>query len=158
MSELPTPRTDSKRWLSNSGEEVVSVDVARELERELAEARETNQRLNRRLQAAERALPDYARIIALPPNGDGVRFVSGSFGRALLAWHAAQLSADRDRLRDCAGELAKAAKDASGLIDAMGTEDPDDIETMAAIERTSGIITGVLARHAQLLAGAPTQL
>ena len=65
----------------------------------------TNARLNRRCQSAESALPDYNRITALPPNGDGVRFVSGSLGRALAstAWMKAQAEIDslRARLAEC---------------------------------------------------------
>lgn len=60
---------------------------------------ETNQRLNRRCQLAEQALGEYRRMIAPPPDGDGIRFVSGSFGRALLAYHCDQLEDENAQLR-----------------------------------------------------------
>lgn len=94
-----------------------------ELEERLKIARETITRLNRRAQAAERALPDYARIIALPPDGEGVRFVSGGLGRALLA-----TIADRQQRRIVELKAALSAADrlahqfsyfaASGAFDA----------------------------------------
>ena len=73
---------------------------AEKAEAELVQARETNKRLNRRCQDAEAALPDYQKITALPPDGDGVRFVDGSLGRALAVtgWNKAE--AERDALRE----------------------------------------------------------
>ena len=56
----------------------------RALRSALTAAQETNKRLNRRCQEAEAALPDYKAITAMPPDGEGVRFVSGNLGRALM--------------------------------------------------------------------------
>jgi hypothetical protein len=81
-------------------------DVASAL-RELAELRETNRRLNARCQQAESALPDYRKIIAVPPDGDGVRFVSGSLGRALAVSMCAKLEDEVASLREQAGKLPK---------------------------------------------------
>lgn len=60
------------------------------LEAQLSEARDTNRRLNRRVQEAEAAIPSYRKLVAEPPNGDGVRFVNGNMGRALLAHYCNQ--------------------------------------------------------------------
>ena len=51
---------------------------------EIERLRESHRKLHRRCQEAEAALPDYRKLTALPPDGDGVRFVSGNMGRALL--------------------------------------------------------------------------
>lgn len=68
--------------------------------------RDAHREMHRRCQRAEAGVADYRKLIALPPDGDGVRFVSGSMGRALLTLYADQLSgrlqeveAERDRLR-----------------------------------------------------------
>lgn len=53
--------------------------------------RETVKRLNRRCQEAETAMVEYRKLVAAPPDGVGIRFVSGSLGRALLAWHCDHL-------------------------------------------------------------------
>lgn len=58
----------------------------------IAEAQETNRRLNRRVQMAEAAIPSYQKLIAIPPDGDGVRLANGSMGRALLTWYCEQLT------------------------------------------------------------------
>ena len=58
------------------------------------------QAMHRRAQAAEAALGDYRRIIATPPNGDGVRFISGSMGRALLTAYCNQLGARIEDLHE----------------------------------------------------------
>jgi hypothetical protein len=58
------------------------------------------QAMHRRAQIAEAALGDYRRIIAMPPDGDGVRFISGSMGRALLAAYCNQLLARIDDLHE----------------------------------------------------------
>lgn len=64
----------------------------------------TNQRLNRRCQGAEstiaRAIPEYDKILAMPPDGDGVRFVSGSLGRALLAYYVHTLKEELEQWRN----------------------------------------------------------
>lgn len=57
-----------------------------EMEAEVAQLRETHKALHRRCQQAESALVTYRKLTALPPDGDGVRFVSGSMGRAMLVW------------------------------------------------------------------------
>jgi hypothetical protein len=63
---------------------------------EVGELRDTNRRLNRRVQMGEAAVPSYQKLIAIPPDGDGVRFASGNFGRALLAWYCEKLTGERD--------------------------------------------------------------
>lgn len=57
-----------------------------EMEAEIAALRETHKALHRRCQQAESALVTYRKLTALPPDGDGARFVSGSMGRAMLVW------------------------------------------------------------------------
>lgn len=69
---------------------------------ELAAARETITRLNRRAQVAEAALADLLRCNE--HLASGAAWCSGSLGRAFLAYHAACL---RDRLAD-----SEAARDA----------------------------------------------
>jgi hypothetical protein len=61
--------------------------------------------LNRRCQQAESALPDYRKIIAVPPDGDGVRFVSGSLGRALAVSMCAKLEDEVASLRELVREM-----------------------------------------------------
>jgi len=63
---------------------------------EVARLRESNRKLHRRCQEAESALPSYRKLIALPPDGDGVRFVSGTMGRALLVSMCNKLQAHGD--------------------------------------------------------------
>lgn len=46
--------------------------------------REKLRDMHRRAQTAESAIGEYKKIQALPPDGDGVRFVNGNFGRILL--------------------------------------------------------------------------
>ncbi len=79
--------------------------------RDVATLKATNQRLNRRCQMAERALADYRKIIASPPNGDGVRFVRGSLGRAFLAFachkQEAELAALRSDLDGLSGQVIR---------------------------------------------------
>jgi hypothetical protein len=65
--------------------------LLRALAKERDQLRDTNRRLNQRCQAAEASLPDYRKIIAVPPDGDGVRFVSGNLGRALAVTMCAKL-------------------------------------------------------------------
>lgn len=62
--------------------------------------RESNRRLNRRCQDAEAALPSYKKLLAVPPDGDGLRFVSGSLGRALLVGLVAKQDAEIERLQE----------------------------------------------------------
>lgn len=72
---------------------------------EIDRLRKSHRKLHRRCQEAEAALPDYERIIAKPPDGDGVRFVSGSFGRALLASLCNNQFAELRRLREARHSL-----------------------------------------------------
>lgn len=69
------------------------------LRAEVAQLRDSKTALHRRCQRAEAAIPDYERIKALPPNGDGIRFVQGSLGRALVTATAEKLEAERDALK-----------------------------------------------------------
>lgn len=62
-------------------------------EQDLGDARATIKRLNRRCQQAEAALADYQRIVAVTPDEKGLRWVSGSLGRAFLAYENAKLEA-----------------------------------------------------------------
>lgn len=55
-----------------------------EAQRERDSAREANKTLHRRCQDAEAALPSYRKLVALPPNGDGVLLANGNMGRVLL--------------------------------------------------------------------------
>lgn len=48
--------------------------------------RKTNKRLNRRVQQAEAALLEFEKIQNKLPDEQGIRFIQGSLGRALLAW------------------------------------------------------------------------
>jgi len=104
-------------WVPYGHYEALALKAAEldRLEAELRTARETNQRLNRRCQDAERALPDYRKLLAVPPDGDGVRFVSGNLGRALLSAHCYLLAEQADTWR--AAAEAKQAK-----IDALMLE------------------------------------
>ena len=69
--------------------------------------RESHRALHRRCQEAEAAVPSYRKLIATPPDGDGVRFVSGSLGRALLSSYVNKLDealatalAERDETKE----------------------------------------------------------
>jgi len=73
----------------------------------LTEAQETNKRLNRRCQEAEAALPDYKALLAVPPDGDGVRFVSGNLGRALAVTMCAK---QQDRIAELESSLTASEK------------------------------------------------
>jgi hypothetical protein len=104
----------SEHWNPDEPDEIVLQQLA-EIERirkrlaaaeaERDAARETNRRLNARCQAAESAIPSYRKMVALPPDGDGIRFVRGSFGRALLAYHCDKLE---QRLADATALLREA--------------------------------------------------
>ena len=59
--------------------------------------REKLQAMHRRAQHAESALPEYDRIIAVPPDGDGVRFVNGNLGRVLLGSYCYKLREELER-------------------------------------------------------------
>lgn len=98
-----------------------------ELEAQLSEARDTNRRLNRRVQEAEAAIPSYRKLVAEPPNGDGVRFVNGNMGRALLAHYCNQATeraeaAERDA-RELLAESRKLALSHLGLLTIYGMTD-----------------------------------
>lgn len=85
---------------SNEGREIVRLVAERDALRSQVESlKETNTRLNRRCQEAESALPDYKRMLVVPPDGDGFRFVSGNLGRALLATQCARLAEQVEALR-----------------------------------------------------------
>lgn len=101
------PKLDADYVLSTAASEISR--LAAELAAMTAERdrlRDAHREMHRRCQRAEAGVADYRKLIALPPDGDGVRFVSGSMGRALLTLYADQLSgrlqeveAERDRLR-----------------------------------------------------------
>lgn len=61
---------------------------------EVKRLREKHKTLHRRAQEAEAAIPSYEKLIAEAPDGDGVRFVSGSLGRALLSSLCSELNAE----------------------------------------------------------------
>lgn len=61
---------------------------------EIERLREKHKALHRRAQEAEAAIPSYKKLIAVPPDGDGVRFVNGSRGRALLSSLCSELNAE----------------------------------------------------------------
>lgn len=68
-------------------------------EQEIERLREKHTALHRRCQQAETALVDYRKLTALPPDGDGVRFVSGNMGRALLTYLCDSQASEIERLR-----------------------------------------------------------
>src|SRR5690348_17094789 len=68
----------------------------------IEQLQETNKRLNRRCQEAEAALPDYKALLAVPPDGHGVRFVSGNLGRALAVTMCAK---QQDRIAELESSL-----------------------------------------------------
>lgn len=70
------------------------------LRAEVERLRETNRKLHRRCQDAEAALPSYRKLIAMPPDGDGMRFVNGSMGRALLVSQCHHLQARAETLAE----------------------------------------------------------
>lgn len=70
-------------WLKYGRKLLVDMEAALALPAESVEAEKVNE-LHRRCQRAEAALPDYKKLKALPPDGDGIRFVRGNMGRALL--------------------------------------------------------------------------
>ena len=79
-----------------SDEIAVLRDRVQQRDAEIERLRESNRKLHRRCQEAEAALPDYRKLTALPPDGDGVRFVSGTMGRALLVSMCNKLQAHGD--------------------------------------------------------------
>lgn len=92
-----------------------AADALSRAEAERDAMRESHRNLHRRCQEAESALPEYKRILAIPPDGDGARFVSGNLGRVLLSvmcqrqqeqLERAEADARRYRLiRDCSPEV-----------------------------------------------------
>lgn len=70
-----------------------------EMEEEIERLHEKHTALHRRCQQAETALVDYRKLTALPPDGDGVRFVSGNMGRALLTCLCDSQAREIERLR-----------------------------------------------------------
>jgi len=77
MSDI-TERLRHTGWMHDT------LAIRNEAADEIDRLRKSNNVLHRRCQDAEAALVDYAKLLALPPNGDGIRFVNGSMGRALL--------------------------------------------------------------------------
>ena len=75
-----------------------------ELGRQLAQARETNARLNRRCQLAEAAAVDAKKCLERMSR-DGVPWVGGSLGRGVLAWDCANLGAEIKRLQAIVDKL-----------------------------------------------------
>lgn len=73
---------------------------ANEIIGERDKLRESHKTLHRRCQEAETALPSYRKLVALPPDGDGVRFANGNMGRALLASVASKQADQIDSLRE----------------------------------------------------------
>lgn len=98
--EFATQFIRAREWAELSGRmERRAIDAESRLaaaDAEVARLRESNKKLHRRCQEAEAALPSYRKLIALPPDGDGVRFVSGTMGRALLVSMCNKLQAHGD--------------------------------------------------------------
>ncbi len=69
-----------------------------DLRAEIAALRATVKRLNRRTQEAESARGEFRRIMERPADEQGIRFVNGSMGRALLAWGYGKAIQERDEL------------------------------------------------------------
>jgi hypothetical protein len=90
LLSLDDELADYKNTSLHAADDCVAKDA------EIARLRDSNRRLHRRCQEAESALPSYRKLIALPPNGDGVRFVSGAMGRALLVSMCNKLQAHGD--------------------------------------------------------------
>jgi len=76
---------ESALAVSRDNEANMSSAVAANEER-ILHMQEAHKALHRRCQQAESALVTYRKLTALPPDGDGVRFVSGTMGRAMLVW------------------------------------------------------------------------
>jgi hypothetical protein len=79
------------------------------LRNELAAARETNTRLNKRAQSAEAALCDLKKVLdRMAANTEkGTPWVGGSLGRAFLAHFNSQLTADLLALRETVRVLGR---------------------------------------------------
>src|SRR6185312_3981676 len=106
------------------------VDHFEQMRAEMAALRESTKQLHRRCQRAESALPDYQRIIAMPPDGDGVRFVNGSLGRALLTAlcdeQDAELAPIKKRIAEAATGIAKRSLAPGCLVIEGFDDDPSD--------------------------------
>jgi len=94
---------------------------------EIRRLRETQTRLHRRCQQAEAALADFCRIMARPPDEQGIRFVLGSMGRALLAWAYTKACFERDEAQKRVLELEK-------LRDNATPAEPRPLPTVAEME------------------------
>jgi hypothetical protein len=81
----------------------------------------------------------------------GIAIAAGGIGAAILYFigrsdeRAECFSLVAEARRECDG-LRAALVDAQAFIQEVGTEDPDDVETMAQIEKLSGRISAALAR------------
>ncbi len=94
------------------------------LRQEIAALRETVKRLNRRTQQAEAALGEFRKIMERHPDEQGIRFVSGSLGRALCAWAYAEVVKEREALLSKPVQgFAEMAKAANGRWDGVDAEE-----------------------------------
>ena len=98
-----TPRTDKAEAFDDDGR-VVTASFARTLERELAQARETNQRLQRRCHEAEGLVAKFKLVEGRPQTEHG-----RSFGRALANYAASLYMRERDEARACLREMCDEA-------------------------------------------------
>jgi len=92
-AEIERLRCNADDYIEAIGDLVSRLAAA---DAQIARLRESNRKLHRRCQEAEAALPSYRKLTALPPDGDGVRFVSGNMGRALLVSMCNKLQAHGD--------------------------------------------------------------
>ncbi len=86
---------------THDDQQIEGMDI--EDDEKIAKLVETNNRLNRRCQAAESALNEVVKV----------KKPSGSYGRALLSWYASKLKEENTKLSTLVMELA--ARGADGL-------------------------------------------
>lgn len=102
---------------------------------EVDRLRESNKALHRRCQQAEASLPDYRKIIATPPDGDGVRFVRGSLGRALAVSMCEKLGDELDATQQRIAELESAVNTALPGYYYMDPPDGGDVPLAEQLRR-----------------------
>jgi hypothetical protein len=127
-----TPRTDDEAdYWQDAGRELVNAEFARKLERELNDlARWKREQLQ--VSAWWSEIDKFIRDQPDAPLGYSVSAIA-------LQWLT-----ERDRLKRENAQMREALKEAHSFINDVGTEDPEDIETMAIIEQLSGRITAAL--------------
>jgi hypothetical protein len=118
-AEVEGASVNAGEWVERNGYWLLRIDNPTALRAELATARETNGRLNRRCQELEAAAADWKRILALPESEERVRFVQGSLGRALLACAAADYRAELETAREERDRLRTACEAAQQVIGLM---------------------------------------